>query len=334
MKTPADKLDRLFRDFTRSGAPGLSAMVIRSGEPIVARADGWADLDAPTPCRLTTNYRLASLTKAFTAMAVLRLAERKQLALTDRLTDFFPEFPPIGGRITLRHLLHHTAGVLDYEDLLPEGTRLAVSDRDVLRLLLPHDRTRFRPGARFRYSNSGYALLALVVEVVSGHTFAAFLQRHIFGPLGMTGSVAYEAGLSTVAERAFGHSRRGAGFARTDQSLTSSVLGDGGIYSSVADLFRWDQALYGEGLVSRATLRQVFTPGPATTLAGTGYGFGWFLDHRHGAKRVWHYGDTVGFTTRIERFPERQFTVILLANRSDAPLAALARAIRDLFLPR
>jgi CubicO group peptidase (beta-lactamase class C family) len=184
-------------------------------------------------------------------------------------------------------------------------------------LLRREDRTAFPAGTRFRYSNSGYALLALVVEAASGKPFSTFLRQNIFEPLAMRNTVAWEAGVSEVPRRAIGYTRRGAVFEETDQSVASAVLGDGGIYSSIIGLLQWDQALYGEKLVRRAILEQAFTD------HGNGYGFGWFVDR----EKVWHYGETCGFTTRIERFPRQRRTVILLANRRDANLAAIARKL-------
>jgi CubicO group peptidase (beta-lactamase class C family) len=204
-----------------------------------------------------------------------------------------------------------------------------VLDRDVLRLMLQQERTYFVPGTKFRYSNTAYALLALIVEARSGQTFARFLKDQIFTPLKMTETLAYEQGSSEVRHRAYGYSETAAGFKRTDQSLTSSVLGDGGIYSSVADLFRWDQALESGKLVSRHLAKLAFTPGPATDKAGTAYGFGWFIGTYRGLKEVWHSGNSLGFTTRIARFPEKKFTVIVLTNRNEAELAHIPQQIAD-----
>jgi CubicO group peptidase (beta-lactamase class C family) len=257
------------------------------------------------------------------------LAERKKVRLDETLVDVFPEFPAYGNKITLRHLLTHTSGLLDYEDLIPKGTEIPVLDRDVLRLLMAQDKTYFVPGEKYRYSNSAYALLALVVEQRSGNTFARFLAENIFKPVGMKHTLAYEQGLSVVPDRAYGYSPAGQGWKRTDQSLTSSVLGDGGIYSSIADLSRWDQALYTEKLVSRKTREAAFTTGPATDHADTGYGYGWYIGSYRGLREVWHSGSSIGFSTRITRFPERKFTVIILTNRNEAKIAEFPHQIAD-----
>jgi CubicO group peptidase (beta-lactamase class C family) len=326
------KLDALFKDFDQPRSPGASVMIIKDGKIALAKGYGLADVEKKVPCTPDTNFRLASVTKQFTAMSVLILAERKRLSLDEPLTDFFPEFPAYGRQITVRHLLTHTSDLLDYEDLIPKGTEIPVLDRDALRLLMKQDKTYFPPGSKYRYSNSAYSLLALIVEVRSGNTFARFLQENIFRPLKMEHTLAYEQGLSVVPYRAYGYSPDGSTFKRTDQSLTSSVLGDGGIYSSVADLYQWDQALYTDKLISRKLLKVAFTPGPATEHPDTGYGFGWFIGQYRGLKEIWHSGNTIGFTTRIARFPDKKFTVVILTNRNEAKLSEFPHRIADWWL--
>lgn len=328
----AVKLDALFQDYNRPGSPGASVMVVSQGAVLFAKGYGLADVESKIPCGTNTNFRLASVTKQFTAMAVLILADTKKLSLDERLTDLFPEFPAYGKEIRVRHLLSHTSGLLDYEDLIPKGTELPVLDRDVLRLLMRQDKTYFPPGAQYRYSNSAYALLALIVEVRSGHTFAGFLRQQIFAPLGMQNTLAYEQCLSVVSNRAYGYSPDGATFKRTDQSLTSSVLGDGGVYSSLADLFKWDQALYTSKLISPTMLNLAFTAAVPTDHPNTGYGFGWFIGSYRGLKEIWHSGNTLGFTTRIARFPEKKFAVIILTNRNEAKLSDLPHQVADICL--
>ncbi len=329
---PAPELDALFQAYNHPDGPGASVMVIRAGKVLFAKGYGMAEVEKQIPCGTNTNYRLASATKQFTAMAVMMLAEKKRLSLDERLTDFFPEFPPYGKEITVRHLLGHTSGLIDYEDIIPKGTAIPVLDRDVLRLLMGQDKTYFPPGAQYKYSNSAYALLALIVEARSGNTFALFLRQHIFQPLNMRNTLAYEQGLSVVPNRAYGYSAEAASFKPADQSLTSSVLGDGGIYSSVADLYQWDQALYTSKLVSAKMLQQAFTPGVLTEHPDTRYGFGWFIGSYRGLKEIWHSGHSRGFTTRITRFPEKKFTVLILTNRNDAQLADLPHQVVDLCL--
>jgi CubicO group peptidase (beta-lactamase class C family) len=332
MSQTENAIDALFADFTQTNAPGAAVMVIKDGKPVFAKAYGLANVAEKIPCATNTNFRLASVTKQFTAMSILILADRGNLSLDDKLPKFFPEFPAYGKEITIRHLLTHTSGLLDYENVMPANLEIPLSDRDVLWLLMRQNHLKFSPGEKFDYSNTGYSFLALIVETVSGKKFAAFLRENIFIPLGMTNTLAYEAGISAVPHRAFGYAKTKDGFEFSDQSLTSAVLGDGGIYSSVAELFKWDQSLYTEKLVSKKMLDDAFTVhSRKSDFDGSGYGFGWYIGEHRGVKRIWHYGSTCGFSTEINRYPEKQLTVIVLTNRRNAKIEDASRKLADLF---
>jgi len=190
----------------------------------------------------------------------------------------------------------------------------------------------FPAGSRYRYSNSGYVLLGLIVARVSGMTFPEFLRTRIFEPLGMGSTVAHVEGSDTVPHRAYGYSPRGGTFVQTDQSVTSATLGDGGIYTNVDDMIHWDQALYGTDLVSEPMLELATTPPQLPGGASTEYGFGWFVDRYRGEKRWRHTGETSGFRNAIQRFPRRRLTVIVLTNRSSGEPGAIAERIADRLL--
>ena len=248
-------IDALFAGYTGDAVPGASVIVIRDGRVVFRQAYGMADLERHTPATPTTDYRLASMTKQFTAMATMLLVREGRLGYDQPVRTVLPELPPAAASVTIRHLLNHTSGLLDYEDLIPDTQTVQVSDQDVLRLLAARDSVYFPAGTKYRYSNSGYCLLALVIGRVSGRPFADFLRQRIFAPLGMTRTLAHIAGRDTVPERAFGYTPDSGRFVPSDQSVTSATLGDGGIYTSVEDLVHWDQALYDERLVDRATSR-------------------------------------------------------------------------------
>ena len=327
-------VDLLFSEYSPSTSPGASVAVIKDSKIFYSKAYGMADLEAHTPCTTSTNYRLASVTKQFTAMAVLMLVDRGKLTLDSRLTDVLPGAPPYMRDVAIRHLLNHTSGIVDYEDLVPDSQTVQVLDKDVLRLLRGIDSVYFPPGAKFKYSNSGYSLLALIVESISGQSFAAFLKKNIFDPLGMNHTLAYQQGLSTVDHRAYGYSRTDTGFVRTDQSVTSAVLGDGGIYSSVDDLFKWDQALYTETLVRSSLYEEAVTPAKLNDGSRTTYGFGWFIQLYKNSTGFLHEGSTRGFRNAILRMPDQRLTVIILTNRNEGGPIQIARKIADLMLLR
>ncbi|MCB9867014.1 MAG: beta-lactamase family protein [Phycisphaerales bacterium] len=341
-------VDNLFTEFTEPQTPGASVAISHDGEIVLAKGYGLADLPQHTPADAHTNYRIASVTKQFTAMAIMILKERGKLDYDDPIAKYFPDFPPIGATITIRHLLGHTSGLKDYEDLMPVDQSEQLKDRDVLALLQRERETYFPPGTQYRYSNSGYALLALIVERASGDNFATFLKKNIFAPLGMNDSVAYERGVSSVPHRAMGYRKSDSGWVDADQSLTSAVLGDGGIYTSVLDYFKWDQALNaiaqsaprGQGrdnaparprlLVTPETLVEAFTSGRLADGALTGYGFGWRIETVDGLLRIHHNGETCGFNTAVRRVPERRLTVVVFTNRA----GSCAHEIADTLLAR
>jgi CubicO group peptidase (beta-lactamase class C family) len=321
-----EEVDRIFAAYEGEETPGAVVRVIRDGQPVLTRSYGMADIDGHIPVTAETNFRLASLSKQFTAMCILMLVDRGELSLDASLTDVFPDFPGYGSGITIRQLLQHTSGLADYEPFVPEDSPIQVTDAAVLALMRQQDRTDFEPGSKHRYSNSGYAVLAMIVEHVSGKTYPEFLDENIFEPLGMHNTVAHQEGVSTVTTRAFGYHVTDDGVEFSDQSPWSAVLGDGGIYTSVVDLSLWDAALYADDLISADLKRQAFTPFLED------YGFGWRIDDYRGHLRMHHSGSTVGFRNFIQRFPDDRLTVIVLSNRRDPEVDPLAEEIADLFL--
>ena len=306
--------------------PGAAVLVARDAEPIARLAYGLADLQLATAITPATNFRLASITKQFTAAAILLLAEDGRLGLDDCVRDRLPTLPRAAGGVTIRQLLTHSSGLVDYEDLIPPSTRRQLTDADVLALLEGDNRTYFAPGSSYRYSNGGYALLALIVERAANRPFADFLREHIFKPLGMSGTVAYREGAVEVRHRAYGYSAEQSRWIRTDQSLTSAVLGDGGVYASIDDLAKWDAALYDDRLLAAASRRQMFFPAVATDDPAIRYGFGW----RVSGDSLWHSGETIGFRNVIVRFPHRRLTIVILTNRNDPEPYRTALAIAEL----
>jgi CubicO group peptidase (beta-lactamase class C family) len=321
------RVDELMHRYAGT-APGASVLVLRNGQAVVQRSYGLADLEQRTPASPSTNYRLASVTKQFTAAAILLLNEAGKLKLDDPVRKWLPELPEAAQPVTIRHLLTHTGGLVDYEDSVPDDAP-QVHDADVLRILSTQNRTYFKAGTSYRYSNSGYSLLSLIVEKASGQRFAAFLHDRIFEPLGMNATVAFEDGVSTVPVRAFGYSAAGDSWTRTDQSSTSAVLGDGGIYSSTNDLAKWDAALYDDRLLRRESRELAFTPSTHTDNPSVDYGFGWRIT----GETLWHSGETRGFRNVILRYPERKLTVIVLTNRNDPEPYSTALDIAKAFLP-
>jgi CubicO group peptidase (beta-lactamase class C family) len=341
----AKQVDTLLKGLIGEREPGAAVMVLKDGEIIYLGTRGVADMQAMRPIDGRTNFRLASVAKQFTAAATMLLVREGKLRYDDRLTDLFPGFPDYGRAITVRHLLDHTSGLPDYEDLMPSADPSKsiedsqIGDAGVLELLKGQKAGWFVPGSLWRYSNSGYVLLGLIVAKASGASFPSFLRDRIFLPLKMTGTVALVRGKNSVADRAFGYTKDGGRWRFTDQSPTSATLGDGGIYSSLYNLSLWDEALNRHLLLTEEEMRPALTPVRVPGKGPTGpdgkpadYGFGWFLNSWKGHARMWHYGETVGFRTAIQRFTDDGLTVAVLCNRADLDATAMALKVAGFYL--
>ncbi len=350
------KLDALFAPLANGRSPGFAVLVQKKGRVLFQKGYGVRDLRTLARIDAHTNFRLASCTKQFTAMAIMLLVHDGKLQYDENLTAVFPDFPAYGRSITIRHLLTHTSGLPNYEELMEAAEKAngprwtaerQIQDDDVLDLLQRETRGKFVPGTGWSYSNSGYVVLGLIVAKVSGEPFGKFLHHRIFAPLQMRDTLAYVRGKNSPPRRAYGHIRDGGAFVESDQSSTSATQGDGGVYSNLADLAKWDTALRNGRLLSQEEMqpgivaarlsdasqpRWPAQPGDDNLDPGkpVSYGFGWFLDPYKGRARMWHSGTTQGFRTVIERFTKENLTLIMLCNRTDLDPAAFALRMADI----
>jgi CubicO group peptidase (beta-lactamase class C family) len=340
--------------------PGFAVLIRYGGRNVYTRIEGVRDLRSKTKIDARTNFRLASFTKQFTAAAIMLLVHDRRLRYDQTLAQLFPDFPAYGKSITVRNLLNHTSGLPDYEDLMDAIEKVKgplwsperqIQDDEVLELLKQEKNAKFAPGTSWSYSNSGYVILGIIVARVSGHSYGEFLRQRIFAPLKMNHTVVFQKGKNEVSNRAFGHSKEKDLLKETDQSSTSATLGDGGIYSNLEDLAKWDDALRNHTLLSEKEFQPALTPvklndggEPRWPLEPNddnlhpgkpvSYGFGWFLDPVQGHRRMWHTGTTMGFRAVIERFTEGDgLTVIILCNRTDLDPEKLALQIAGYYPP-
>lgn len=334
-----EQVDRLMAPWSQGGTPGAAILIIQDGQAILKKGYGLANLESQNPITPDTSFLLCSVTKQFTAMAVMMLAERGALSYDDPLSKFFPQFPPYAQQITVRNLLHHTAGLPEYEDLFlksgnldqdyPRSAKTPQSSfeptsKDALALLAQVRSPRFAPGERLEYSNSGYVLLAQIVEKVSGQPFAQFLRQNIFQPLGMSRSLLYDETRPPVSNVATSYQRERGAYRDIDYTPLNVIYGEDNIYTTLEDLYQWDQALYTEKLVKAETLREAFTPGTLRNGKVTGYGFGWWVEKFLGMNMVEHAGAWLGFKTFIVRFPDQRLSVVMLANQQDIDVEDIA----------
>jgi len=295
-------------------SPGACVLAIDHGQVVFKQAFGVADIQSHDPCTCATNFRMASVSKQFTATAVLLLADRGKLSLDDTLDKFFPGFPKYGEKITVKHLLTHTSGLSDYENLIPEGTTLQLDDMDVVRMLMDADEPLFAPGEKWQYSNSGFVVLGMIVEIAAKKPFQEFMTEELFRPLEMDNTVLYQRGLNEVKQRAFGHEQKNGQWLRADQSVTSATRGDGVVYTSLDDYQKWLTAHCERRLLSEQSHKAMFSPQVKTDRGESHYGCGWFIDEYRDARRIHHNGDTRGFRLCVQTFPDRQAAIVLQFN--------------------
>ncbi|MGF6271933.1 D-alanyl-D-alanine carboxypeptidase [Massilia sp. UYP11] len=308
------KLDALFKPQYKAEDPGATVIVVKDGKTVFRKAYGAADVAARTPLTPGTVLRLGSITKQFTAVAILMLAEEGKLALNDPITRFFPDYPTQGKVITVEHLLTHTSGIVSYTSK-PDYVSTMAQDFTVARMIdgFRNDPLEFEPGTTFSYNNSGYFLLGAIIEKVSGMTYAGFLERRIFTPLGMK-DTAYEGVERSNAPRAAGYSAQEKGFAPAQPLSMSQPYAAGALVSTVDDLATWDTAIASGKLLTPASWKLAFTPYKLSPEKSTGYGYGWSVGTLQGTPMVDHGGGINGFRTHALRLPEQKIFVAVLSN--------------------
>jgi CubicO group peptidase (beta-lactamase class C family) len=306
-----DWLDRLHAE------DGFNGTVLLACDSAVAlkRHYGFADFERGIPLSAKSSFSLASVSKPFTALAVMLQAHAGKLALDDPLAKYIPELPG-AGTMTLRHLLHHTSGIADHIELADEvcDPNVVLTIEGLIALFQEHrPRPLFPPGREFEYSNTGYALLGEVVARTAGTSYPQFMEQAVFGPLGMTDSAAFNLASAqcTLRQRVFGFRRHRGQNLPCDLNFLDGVYGDGGIYSSAEDLVRWDRALREGTLLPLAVYQEAYVSGRLNNGEATGYGFGWEIEPDN---VVEHWGEWEGFTAFIRRDLVRHTLLVVLSN--------------------
>jgi CubicO group peptidase (beta-lactamase class C family) len=258
-------------------APGCAIAVLPANLSPKVVEHGFSDMELDVGVTSFTNFRLCSVSKQFTAAAIMLLVEQGELTLSTTLGELFQDFAEYGRNITIHHLLTHTSGVFNYVDLMPKDSTEQIHDNEVLALVAKQKAGYFTPGEKFRYSNGGYCILAQVITRVSGQSFPEFMRKYLFKPLRMDNTFINEEGVTDIPHRAYGYSRQQEGWKLTDQDATSATQGDGGVYSSIIDLTKWNQELNEPRVLSKNSLRAMFSPHVPTETPGEHYGYGFFL---------------------------------------------------------
>jgi CubicO group peptidase (beta-lactamase class C family) len=326
-RTEADPVDELMREALRHHPiPGAALAVIKDGRIVKTNAYGLANLEWQTPVTLDTSFEIGSVTKQFTAAAILVLAQEGRLSVDDVISRHLPGTPATWRQITLRHLLTHTSGLKNYTGLPGFELTRHLTQSQFVAQIAAHA-LEFPPGARWSYCNTGYNLLGYVVENVSGTNYVAFLQQRLFTPLQMTATTSRDPG-AVIPHRANGYETNATGqFINRDFDLTD-IFSAGEIVSTVGDLAKWNVALDTGKILTPASREEMWTPVRLNDGSSHPYGFGWFLEPYQGHPNVGHSGATDGFSASLQRFPEANLTVIVLCNSDEFDIATkLARQI-------
>ncbi|MEO6390658.1 MAG: serine hydrolase domain-containing protein [Pyrinomonadaceae bacterium] len=313
--------------------PGLAVAVIRDGKVVVAKGFGKANVELDVPATENTVFQLASVTKQFTATAILLLVQDGKLALDDKVSARVPNLPAAWANVTIRQLLTHTSGVKNYTETKDFGKRSRYDfTQDEMLKLVADAPLDFPSGSKFNYSNTGYFLLGLVIEKASGKLYGEFVQQRIFQPLGMT-ATRFNDIHAIVKNRAAGYSWDGKVLQNADFASPTQPFSAGGLISTITDMIKWDAALNSDKILPKAVLESMWTATKLTDGSETGYGFGWGVQTKKGHRVISHSGGIDGFSTDIQRLVDDQVTVIVLANSDTAQAERISQGIAAIYVP-
>jgi len=327
------RTDELLRPYDGTHRPGFAVGVIEDGELVYSKGFGMANLDYGIPNTPRTVFRIGSTSKQFTAACISMLIDEGKVALSDPVQKHIPELPDYGEPVTVGDLVHHTSGLPDYEDL--QALQGELDDQgnhhgDEIVALLARQSLIFKPGEKWSYSNTNYILMAVIIERVSGKTFAEFARERIFEPLGMKSSLIHDDNTAIITNRAVGYTEADGGF-KVDETITE-LVGDDGVFTTVEDLLLWDRNFYDDTIGGTEFLERMHTVGTLDTGDEHEYAFALMISEYRGLRTVSHGGSFVGFRAQMIRFPDQSFTVLLLANLSSVNPTGLCNGIADIFL--
>lgn len=328
------RVDKLFTAWDTKDSPGCALAVIKDGQIVYQRGYGMADLEHDIPITPASVFYVGSVSKQFTAFAVALLAERGKLSLDNDARKYIPELPDYGSPITVRHLVHHTSGLRDYNVLMSLAGRRndeAFDNQTILEVTARQKELNFMPGEQYLYSNTGYALLALIVERVSGTKFSRFAEENIFKPLGMNDSHFHEDLTRIVKRRADGYAAKAGGGFRLDTPYNERA-GAGGLYTTVGDLLKWDRNFYDGRVGGMDFIRRLHTQGKLNSGRTLEYAFALNVTEYKGLKMIEHGGALGGYRAALTRFPDERFSVACLCNLGTIIPDRLVNQIADIYL--
>lgn len=308
------KIDGILKKYDGE-KPGASVAVVKDGQIIYIKNVGLANLEYNILIDRNTVFNIASISKPITAIGIIILKEKAALSYDDEIIKYFPELKHYCKGVTIRHLLNHTSGIINYYRILDRinMSELHLTNNECYNLLINEKNLLFAPGDEFDYSNSNYVLLAMLIEKVTGKTLNDFLKENIFKPLEMNNSMVFNEKQPIVKNRAYGYGIKDNYF--YCDYTGAFTTGDGCIYSSMDDLIKFEKALYSDEIIKKESLKEAFISSVLNNGEDSGYGFGWET-HRSipNLKRLHHSGADNGFRSLFTTFPEHRLTVIILSN--------------------
>lgn len=321
--TPENNIKEIASCYHKKGAFNGTLLVARDGKILCDTVLGYSDLQTKQPVNDSTVFYIASLAKPFTALAIMKLKEQHKLEYENPISLYISDLPPFAQKITIRQLLNHTSGIPDYEKEMAPVKNL--TNTQVMQWLGTKNNLNFAPGDKFEYSNTGYIVLAFIIEKISGKSYADFLKEAVFHPLNLKRTIVYDTTKPTITNRAVGYNK--------DKKLDDySILttGDGSIFSTAKDLFAWEEALYGQKLLSKKEMENAYQPAKLNDGSISNYGFGWNIQEKEGHTIVSHTGGLNGYRACIWRNLHEKTVIIVLTNQGDAfPLQQFMQEIEN-----
>ncbi len=327
------QLDVLFSEQFKPGDPGAVVLVAKKGEIVYQKAFGSAHLELGIPLDTNHVFKIASVTKQFTAAAILQLMEKNKLSLHDSLQQYIPGFPYKGHTITIEHLLTHSSGIKDYLQIDYQTPYLERRDFVPATIIdsFKHIPLEFAPGTRFSYSNSGYFLLGYIIEKISGQTYQRYIYENLLQPLGLQ-QTSFEHGSQLIPGRVNGYRKEGTTYHNADYWSMSIAYAAGGLFSTATDLLRWHNRLLSHQLLKKETLEKAWQPYKLANGDTIQYGYGWMLHRSNGIRSIEHGGSFSGFLSLERFFPDDNLFLVILCNSANAPINELALASSEIIL--
>jgi len=330
------RIDALFKPYDKPNVPGCALGVFRDGRLAYGRGYGWADLERAVPITTATLFDIGSTSKQFAAASIALLAEDHKLAFTDDVRQYIPELPDYGHVITIDNLMRHTSGLRDYAgllDLAGHGLEEATTDSQALALIVRQRQLNFPTGSRYEYSNTGYFLLSVIVQRVSGQPLADFARDRIFRPLGMRHTRYRNRYAMLIPDRALGYAPQGTG-AFVNSMSNWEQTGDGAVHLSVEDALKWDENFYHPRVGGQWMVDQLQARGTLANGDSIAYARGLFVHPYRGLRRVEHGGDWIGYHTAYARFPDQHTSIIVLCNSDGISPDELGDRVADIVLAK